>query len=187
MNPIKRVVDAIFDYLQGIVVFMAVLVMIYLFIFSPQEINGASMEKTFFNRELIVTNKLVYKLQTPKRGDVVIFKSPKNKDVDYIKRVIGLPGERVRLEASTYYINDQPLKEPYLADGIYTSGGMFLKEGGEIIVPEGEYFVSGDNRPHSSDSREFGTIPLGDFIGKGMFRYWPFDKFTIIPEQNYGI
>ena len=182
----KRIVDAIFDYLQGIVVFMALLVMVYLFIFSPQEINGASMEKTFFNRELIVTNKLIYKLQNPERGDVVIFKSPGNKEVDYIKRVIGLPGETVRLSNSTFSINGQKLTEPYLAEGVLTSGGAFLAEGETITVPEGSYFVCGDNRPHSSDSREFGPIPVGDFIGKGMFRYWPANKFWVIPKENYG-
>jgi len=183
----KRIIGAIFDYLQGIVVFMAILVMIYLFVFSPQEINGASMEDTFYNKELIVTNKIVYKLHPPERGDVVIFKSPRNKDIDYIKRVIALPGETIKLEASKYYINGQALSEPYLSEGIYTAGGAYLQEGQETIIPEGYYFVSGDNRPHSSDSREFGPIPLEDFIGKGMFRYWPINKFTIIPKEEYGI
>lgn len=183
---IRQIIDAIFDYLQGIVVFMAMLVMVYLFIFSPQEINGASMEETFFNGELIVTNKLVFKLETPKRGDVVIFKSPKNKEVDYIKRVIGLPGESVKLEGGRIYINGIELPEPYLAEGISTNSESYLTEGDEIVVPEGQYFVMGDNRPHSSDSREFGPIPVEDFIGKGLFRYWPPQKFTILPKVDYG-
>lgn len=184
---IKRIIDAIFDYLQGIVVFMALLVMVYLFIFSPQEINGASMEETFFNGELIITSKLIYKLELPKRGDVVIFKSPGNKEVDYIKRVIGLPGERVKLEGGRLYINGVLLPEPYLAEGISTNSERFLSEGEEITVPEGKYFLCGDNRPHSSDSRDFGPIPLEDFIGKGLFRYWPPSKFTILPKIDYGM
>jgi len=185
MEGIKRFINSVFDFLQGIVVFLAILVMIYLFMFSPQEINGQSMDPTFHDRELLITNKFIYKLQTPKRGDIVIFKSPRNKDVDYIKRVIALPGETIRLEDSVYYINDQALIEPYIGKDKYTSAGSFLREGETITIPEDEYFLSGDNRPHSSDSREFGPIYIGDFIGKALFRYWPANEFWIIPSENY--
>ena len=185
MNTIKRWIASFFDFMQGIVVFLAMLVMVYLFLFSPQEINGSSMFPTFVDKELLITNKLVYKIRPPKRGEVVIFKSPANKEIDYIKRVIAIPGETVMLKNSTYYVNGEALPETYLVDGVYTSGGSFLKEGEEITLPEGEYFLSGDNRPHSSDSREFGPIPLTDFIGRALFRYWPANKFYIIPEVTY--
>ena len=89
MGIVKSIFSAIFDFLQGIVVILAIMVMIYLFIMSPQEINGASMEPNFHNKEFILTNKIEYKLHDPKRGEVVIFKSPRNKDIDYIKRIIG--------------------------------------------------------------------------------------------------
>ncbi len=187
MEGLKHIVAVVFDFLQGIVVFLAIIVMVYLFILSPQEINGQSMEPTFFNAELIITNKFIYKVVPPKRGDVVIFKSPKNKDVDYIKRVIGLPGDRVKLENNTFFVNDVKLDEPYLRDNTETAGGSFLSEGDEIVVPDGEYFVSGDNRPHSSDSREFGPIPLGDFIGKGILLYWPVNRLTPIVNPTYAI
>jgi len=187
MEAIKRGIAAIFDFLQGIVVFLAIIVMIYLFLFSPQEINGQSMEPTFFNAELIITNKFIYKVTPPTRGDVVIFKSPRNKDIDYIKRVIGLPGDKVKLENNFYYVNGVKLDEPYLRPNTPTSGGSYLSEGNETVVPEGEYFVSGDNRPHSSDSREFGTIPLGDFIGKGILLYWPISKLSPIVKPQYAI
>ena len=98
MEWIKRAVAAFFDFLQGIVVILAILVMVYLFIMSPQEINGASMEPNFHNGEFILTNKVLYKFRDPIRGDVIIFKSPKNKEVDYIKRIIGLPGDTVKPE-----------------------------------------------------------------------------------------
>jgi len=186
MKQIGQLIANFFDFMQGIVVFLAMLVMVYLFLFSPQEINGQSMFPTFYDKELLITNKIVYKLHPPKRGEVVIFKSPSNKDVDYIKRVIALPGETVMLKDSTFYINDQKLPEPYLGSEVVTSGGSFLKEGEEITVPEGTYFVCGDNRPHSSDSREFGPIPLTDFIGQALFRYWPPNKFWVVPEVQYG-
>lgn len=187
MDRIKRAIASVFDFLQGIVVFLALLVMVYLFLFSPQEINGQSMEPTFYNAELIITNKFIFKVAPPNRGDIVIFKSPMNKEIDYIKRVIGLPGERVKLSGNSYYINGEKLSEAYLPPSTVTSGGTYLHEGEEILVPQGEYFVSGDNRSHSSDSREFGPIPIGDLIGKGVLRYWPVDTFTLIKEPQYGI
>jgi signal peptidase I len=187
MDAIKRAVGAIFDFLQGIVVILAVLVMVYLFIMSPQEINGASMEPNFHNAEYILTNKVLYKFREPKRGDVVIFKSPKNKEVDYIKRIIGLPGETVKLQNNTFYVNGQKVEEPYLPADIVVFGGSFLREGEEIVVPPGQYFVAGDNRPHSSDSREFGTIAKEDFIGAAFLRYWPISQMGTLPHPTYNI
>jgi signal peptidase I len=186
MNFIARGIAALFDFLQGIVVFLAILVMVYLFLLSPQEINGQSMDPTFHNGEYILTNKVEYKIKDPARGDVVIFKSPRNKEVDYIKRVIGLPGERIKLVNSTYYLNDKPLDESaYLAETVKTYPGSFLTENVEYTIPAGKYFVSGDNRTHSSDSREFGPIPKEDFIGKALLRYFPFDRTGLIKNPFY--
>lgn len=187
MEFIKRAIAAIFDFLQGIVVFLAVLVMIYLFVMSPQEINGASMEPNFHNGEFILTNKILYKFTNPLRGDVVIFKSPRNKDIDYIKRIIGLPGDTVELKNNALYVNDVRVPEPYLAPDVFIFGGSYLKEGDPIIVPPGKYFVVGDNRPHSSDSREFGPIAKEDFIGVAFMRYWPFTKVGVISRPSYPL
>lgn len=187
MESIKRIIAAIFDFLQGIVVVLAVLVMVYLFLVSPQEISGASMEPNFHNGEYILTNKILTKFRQPQRGDVVVFKSPKNKEVDYIKRIIGLPGDVVKLENNSFYVNGQKVDEPYLAADIIIFGGSYLQEGKEIVVPPGEYFVAGDNRPHSSDSREFGPIALEDFIGTVFFRYWPTSRIGTIPHPTYSI
>ncbi len=185
MNFIKRAIAAIFDFLQSIVVILAIMVMIYLFIMSPQEISGASMETNFHNGEFILTNKVEYKLSDPKRGDIVIFKSPQNKEIDYIKRVIALPGETVRLAGSVFYINGKKLDEPYISPGVFTFGGSYLAENANVVVPSGKYFVVGDNRPHSSDSREFGPIVKEDFIGKAFLRYWPFSQLGLISRPKY--
>ena len=187
MDFIKRAFTAIFDFLQSIVVVMAIMVMIYLFVMSPQEIKGASMEPSFENGEYILTNKILYKLTDPERGDVVIFKAPKNPDIDYIKRIIGLPGDTVALRGNKIYVNNAPLDESYLAAGIVIFGGSFLQENREVVVPPGKYFVMGDNRPHSSDSREFGVIAKEDFIGKAILRYWPFSRFGLIPKAHYRL
>ena len=187
MNLMKRLVAGIFDFLQGIVVFLALLVMVYLFVMSPQEINGASMEPNFHNGEFILTNKIEYKLRNPKRGEVVIFKSPKNKEIDYIKRIIGLPGDTVKLYKNALYVNGQKLDEPYLSPGIYIFGGSYLAEGYEVTVAPGLYFVAGDNRPHSSDSREFGPIAKEDFIGHAILRYWPVTNMGLLTTPKYSL
>ncbi len=180
MEIIKKIIAAIFDFLQSIVVILAVMVVIYLFIMSPQEISGSSMVPTFQNGQYILTNKIEYKLHNPQRGDVVIFKAPNNPQKDYIKRVIGLPGERVILNNNVIYIDGQPLPESYLPPGLKTAPGSFLHENEEIIVPEDKYLVLGDNRPGSSDGREFGPVHKSEFIGKAILRYWPFTEFTLI-------
>ncbi len=185
MEGVKRAVSAFFDFLQGIVVILALLVMVYLFLVSPQEINGASMEPTFFNGEYILTNKVQYKITEPKRGDIVIFKSPKNKEVDYIKRVIGLPGDTVALRGNKFVVNGAPIDEPYLRPDVVIFGGSYLQEDQEVSVPEGTLFVAGDNRPHSSDSREFGPIPFEDIIGVAFLRYFPFDKIGTFVHPTY--
>lgn len=187
METLKRAVAAFFDFLQSIVIFLAVLVMIYLFIMSPQEISGQSMEPNFHNGEYILTNKVEYKFSDPKRGDIVIFKSPSNPDIDYIKRIIGTPGDRVRLSNNAFYVNDQKVDEPYLAPGVMIFGGSYLQENQEIVVPTGKYFVAGDNRPHSSDSREFGPIAKEVFIGKAILRYWPISQLGLISRPTYSI
>jgi signal peptidase I len=185
MGGIKRAVAAFFDFLQGIVVVLAILVMVYLFIMSPQEINGASMEPNFHNGEYILTNKILYKFRDPIRGDVVIFKSPMNKEIDYIKRVIGLPGDTVSLRDNSLWVNGEKVAEPYLAPDTPIFGGSFLGDGKSIVVPPGTYFVCGDNRPHSSDSREFGPIAKEDFIGVAIFRYFPFSQMGAITRPTY--
>jgi len=183
---IGKAVAALFDFLQGIVAIAAVMVMIYLFIMSPQEVSGHSMEPNFQNGDYILTNKLTFKLHDPKRGDIVIFKSPKDKNVDYIKRVIGLPGETVMLKEQHFYINGKMLEERYdYNKPVY--GQSFLQEDVEITVPEDHYFVVGDNRPGSSDSREFGPVSKFDFIGQAFLRYWPTKTAGVIPHPTYDL
>lgn len=184
MKFITKALAALFDFLQGIVAIAAVMVMVYLFVMSPQEVSGHSMEPNFQNGDYILTNKIVYKMTEPKRGDIVIFKSPTNKDIDYIKRVIGLPGETVMLKDQKFYINGKLLEERYEYNKP-VFGGSFLQEDVEITVPPEHYFVSGDNRPGSSDSREFGPISKYDFIGKAFLRYWPTSSAGLIPLPTY--
>lgn len=165
---------------------LAIFVVVYLFLYQPHQVKGASMEPNFHDGEYILTNKYEYRFGSPKRGDVVVFKSPQNPDIDFIKRIIGLPGDRVKLVNNHYYINDVLLEESYIEPTVFTYRGAYLKDGQEIIVPKDFYFVSGDNRPRSSDSREWGPIHKSSIIGKSQLRYWPFSRFGIIEGTHYN-
>lgn len=182
---VRRISNFFMDFLETIVVALSIFVVVYLFLVQPHEVKGSSMEPNFQNNDYILTDKISLKLHEPARGDVVIFKAPRNPDVDYIKRVIGLPQEKVKIQNGAVYINGLRLSEPYLTSSTNLFPGSFLQEGVEITVPEGEYFVMGDNRSHSSDSREFGPIPQSLIIGKAIFRYWPIVKGGLISKISY--
>lgn len=184
---VKKVTTFVLDFLETIVVALSIFVVVYLFLVQPHEVKGSSMEPNFHNNEYILTDKISFRLHEPQRGDVVIFKAPKNPEVDYIKRVIALPGDRVKVQGGFVYINDEKLDEPYLADQTNLFPGSFLSEGVDITVSEEEYFVLGDNRPHSSDSREFGPIPKKLMIGRAFLRYWPPGVAGLLPVIRYSL
>lgn len=184
-KAVRRFVNFILDFLETIVVALSIFVVIYLFLMQPHEIKGSSMEPSFYNNEYILTDKISYRLHTPTRGDVVIFKAPVNPDVDYIKRVIGLPGDRIKIQNGSVYLNGEKLKEDYLRDQTYLPSGSYMAEGVEITVPDGKLFAMGDNRPHSSDSRAFGPVPFSDIIGRAFLRYWPVTSLGMLPAIKY--
>src|SRR3989344_3543580 len=136
---LRSVINFFFDFLETIVVALSVFVVVYLFIIQPHEVKGSSMEPSFQNNEYIITDKLSYRFGIPKRGDVVIFKAPVNPDVDYIKRIIGLPGDKVAVCKGVVFINGNVIKEAYLADTTPIFPNGFMKEGIEIEVPEAHY------------------------------------------------
>jgi len=143
---------------------------------QPNQVKGASMEPTFLSGEYIFTSKITYKFRPMQKGDVVIFKSPKNPDIEYIKRVMGLPGDKVLVQNSEVYINGQQISENYISAKTNLWEGGFLKEGVTVTIPDGFIFVMGDNRPRSSDSREFGPININSIIGQVFYRYFPSNK-----------
>lgn len=183
MESFQKILSSIFDFFQLIVMALAVFVISYLFVFQPSQVKGQSMHPNFKDGELLITEKVTYHFRTPQRGEIIIFKSPKNPEVDYIKRIIALPGESVMLSNSTFYINGVPLKEDYIK--VETTEGVFLKEGETTIIPQGYVLAIGDNRPHSSDSREFGPIKIDSIIGRAIFRYWPLTSLGLITKTNY--
>jgi len=140
----------------------------------PFEVSGDSMFPTYKNGEYILTNLISLKFESPKRGDVIVFQAPEDEDKDYIKRVIGVPGDTVMIANNKVYINGSILDEDsYISDTVQTPPGRFLEDGETVQIPENSFVVMGDNRPHSSDSREWGFLPEEDIIGRSFFVYWP--------------
>jgi len=185
MEILKRIAAFFLDIIETIVVALAIFVVVYLFFFQLHQVQGASMEPNFHNKEYILTDKISYRFNSPKRGDVVIFRAPKNRELDYIKRIIGLPRERIKIADGKVFINGQKLNESYLKENVITNNGPFLPAGKEFLIPENEYIVLGDNRPYSSDSREWGTVVKEDIIGKAWLKYWPLSSFGFITKANY--
>ena len=135
-------------------------------------VDGFSMEPTLDNGEFVIVNKLAYQFGQPKIGDVIVFRYPRNPQEEYIKRVIGLPGDDVVIANGQVSVNGQVLKEPYIASP--------PRYDSEWTVPENSLFVLGDNRNNSSDSHNWGPVPMGNVIGKALFVYWPPAQWGLI-------
>lgn len=174
------------DILEVIVFAVAIFLFIYLLILQPHKIKGASMHPNFPDGEYLLTDKVSYRFGEPKRGDVIVFKAPTGNGDEFIKRIIGLPGEKVSVKNGKVYINENALEEKYLDASVLTSAGYFLQEDQSATVPEGEYFVLGDNRPHSSDSRAWGFIAKKKITGRAWLIYWPLKSAGVVKKIDYN-
>lgn len=187
---LKKIGQFFLDTIQAIVMALSVFIIVYLFLFQPHQVKGNSMLASFEDGEFLLTDKISYRFDPPARGDVVVFKAPKTEpcseiECEYIKRIIGVPNDKIMVLGGEVYVNGQILKEDYLFSGTTTSSGFSLPEGKEIIVPENHYLVMGDNRSHSRDGREFGPIPKQSIIGKTFLRYWPVSKAVVIKHPSF--
>jgi|SRR3989344_5806736 len=172
----------IIDLFQTLVVFAAIGTAIYWLVAQPHKVSGSSMFPNFKDGDYIITDKVTYRFSEPVRGDIVVFKNPRDETQDFIKRIMGVPGDKVRVQGGSVYLNGTKLTEPYIENTIVTNPGSFIREGSEITVQSGYYLVFGDNRPHSSDSREWGFITKQEIIGKVFFRYWPAGTVGLYPS-----
>jgi signal peptidase I len=182
----KRLGTFFLDIFEVIVFAVGIFFFIYLLIMRPHKISGQSMMPNFPDSEYLLTEKVTYYLRNPERGDVVVFTPPISNTDEFIKRVIGLPGENVMVQNDHVYINDKLLQEPYLKDTVVTTGGTFLTDGQEFTVPQGEYFVMGDNRPNSSDSRYWGPITKSAISGRAWIIYWPISNAGVVQKPVYN-
>ena len=158
------------------IIIIAVVLFIKAFIVTPIKVNGESMYPTFYDNDILILNKLKYRFSDIERGDVVALRF---EDTNYlIKRVIGLPGEVVEFKDNQLYVNGEVVEEDYLEDDVITEDFQLSQIGYEKI-PEGMYFVLGDNREHSSDSRELGLVTERDILGETSIRIFPFNRIKI--------
>lgn len=183
-SPLQSLGAGLVDFIQTLVVFGAIFAIIYLFIAQPHKVQGSSMFPTFHDGDYILTDKLTYRLSSPKPGDVIVLKDPMDESKDFIKRIVATPGQTLKVEGNTTYVDGKPLNESYLPPDTPTRPGAFLHEGQSITAAPGEYFVFGDNRNHSSDSREWGVLKREGIVGKVFFRYWPPNSFGLIRHPS---
>ncbi|MBU1255838.1 signal peptidase I [Patescibacteria group bacterium] len=175
----KKVLIFIWEIVKVVVISLAIIIPIRYYLIQPFFVKGASMQPNFDNGQYLVINEIGYRFENPMRRDVIVFKYPKDPSQYYIKRIIGLPNETIEVKNGqvTVYNIDFPegvtLDESYISEGIFTQGNIFVK------LDENEYFVLGDNRSASSDSRQWGTLAKEYIIGKVWVRAWPFDTFTV--------
>jgi signal peptidase I len=145
------------------------------FLTARNRVEGSSMEPTLRNGEFVLVNRLAYRIGQPQRGDVIVFHYPKNPTQEYIKRVIGLPGDVVKIFRRQVSVNGKILNEPYIADA-----PNYMVN---TTVPADTFFVLGDNRNNSSDSHSWGPVPLENVVGKALLVYWPPDEWGTIDHN----
>jgi signal peptidase I len=168
-----------------IIILAAIIVLpIRYFIFQPFFVQGISMEPSFSNGDYLIVDEITYRFRDPQRGEVIIFKYPKNPSQRYIKRIIGLPGETIEVKEGQVAIIDDGRRtmldeSNYLPDSLETSGNI------KVSLLEDEYFVLGDNRNFSSDSRRWGALPEKNIVGKVYLRAWPFAALAKFEAPAY--
>lgn len=174
------------EVLQIILISCAIIIPIRYFLIQPFYVKGASMEPNFYDSEYLIIDELTYRMRTPERGEIVVFRYPRDPSEFFIKRVIGLPGETVEVSGGhiTIYNTDHPngvlLTEPYLSD-VQTEGMKKTTLGSK------EYWVMGDNRPESMDSRSFGPVTIDHFIGRVWVRGLPLNRATTFEEPKFNL
>lgn len=166
--------------MREIIETLALTLVIFLVIhFTVQNfmVDGTSMEPGLHNSQYVLVNKLAYLFHAPERGDVIVFHFPRDTNEDLIKRVIGVPGDVIVIDSKTVRVNGVLLNEPYIM-------APFNPAGTKLVVPPNAYFVMGDNRPVSDDSRDWGFVPKNYIVGKAVFVYWPLNNWHFLPTYE---
>jgi signal peptidase I len=155
-------------WVRDILISVGASILIITFLYQPVRVEGTSMLPRLEDRDRLFINKFVYHVAAIERGDVVVFRYPRDPEKSYIKRVIGLPGDRLRIDRGQVWLNGKRLEESYVPEEYRDTKSM-----AEMVVPEDFYFMMGDHRSISSDSREFGPVDRSLIYGKAVFVYWP--------------
>lgn len=186
-SPFVVVVRFFWELIKVFLLAMAIIVPIRYFLVQPFFVRGASMEPNFQDGEYLVIDEISYRMREPRRGEVIVFQFPRNLSQYYIKRIVGLPGETVVIDDGQVVIQNE-----VYAQGVLLDESQYLLEsvrtGGKVSITlgEGEYFVLGDNRPASSDSRSWGVLSREGIVGRAWIRAFPFDSIGLIPLKRPG-
>lgn len=179
----QAISEFFWEMVRVAIISLVIILPVRYFLIQPFYVKGASMEPNFYDHEYLIIDEISYRFNEPKRGDIVVFKYPKDPKQYFIKRVIGLPGEKVRIENSAIFVNGTRLNEAYLPDTIETV--LPLRGYGDVTLAGDEYFLLGDNRSQSLDSRIFGPVKREFIIGRTWIRGWPFNRVTIFNNPKY--
>jgi signal peptidase I len=166
-----RTLPVLSVWLRDLIISLAISAFIIVFLYQPVKVEGTSMMPSLDDQERIFVNKYVYRLEPIQRGDIVVFRYPRDPSKSFIKRVIGLAGDRIRIEGGEVFVDGRAMEEDYVPPA-YADQRSY----GEIMVPPHSYFVLGDHRTMSNDSRDFGPVDISFIYGKAVFGYWPMDK-----------
>jgi len=181
----KKLLSFLWEIIKIAIIALLIVVPIRYFLFQPFLVRGESMEPVFHNGDYLIIDEISYRFQTPQRGEVVVFKPPQNSEQRYIKRIIGLPGEMVEIKEGEVIIY-QDSKKIILNESNYLSPGVITPGQEKVFLKEDEYFVLGDNRSASYDSRRWGPLPKNNIVGRVIFRLWPFSVFAKIETPSYS-
>jgi signal peptidase I len=173
--PPSGVVPLLHSWFRDLFFSVLVSFFIILFVYQPVKVDGGSMEPGLEDQERIFINKLAYRWESISRGDIIVFRYPRDPHKSFIKRVIGLPGDRIRIAFGHVYLNGKPVAEAYVPEDF-----LDTKSYPEITVPPNSYYVLGDHRTMSNDSRDFGPVARSYIYGKAVFGYWPVEKLGVL-------
>lgn len=169
------------EWVEPIVIAVILALIIRTFIVQAFKIPTGSMNPTLMEGDRLLVNKFIYKFRTPQRGDIIVFVSPEDKKKDFIKRLVGLPGERLEISNGLVLINDKAIETPsIIRERYYYNRGDFAESGESVQIPDDAYFVLGDNSISSRDSRYWGFLPKKYLIGKAFLIYWPPTRIRLI-------
>jgi signal peptidase I len=174
-TPPRRRLGGFHSWMRDLLVSIAVSTFIIVFLYQPVRVEGTSMLPMLEDQDRLFINKVAYRMGEIQRGDVVVFEYPRDHSKSYIKRVIALPGDKLRIEDGRVFVNGKRLPEPYVPSRFTDD-----RSEAEMVLPAQQYFVMGDHRSISSDSREFGPVDRGLIYGKAVFVYWPMEQVGVV-------
>jgi len=187
LTPVQKVIRFVWDLVKVVCVSLAIIIPVRYFLIQPFYVKGASMEPSFYDHEYLIINEISYRISAPERGDIIVFKYPKDPSQYFIKRIIGLPNEKIEIADGRVYVYaevDSKVKK-MLDESLYLDPEVKTTNSKSWVLGHDEYYVLGDNREYSLDSRGFGPVYRDLIVGKVWLRGWPISRAAIFPEVIY--